>query len=826
MPIIDSRQARAELALRELARRDLKYFVKYLFPKYQFTLFHENYIKLIDMFAKGKIRKLIVSVPPQHGKQIDDNEFVLTTNGIKKHGDLCVGDYVFHPSGKPVRIIDIIPQQQKCSIQLTFSNGQKINCHENHEWTIIKGRRRKITVESKHFVNNSLWTGEKGKRGSRYIYQLPFSNCLDIKKRILSIEPYCFGVWLGDGKSSNASFYSAKNENDIVEYFDSVYDRWTTYTHKKTGVRQFMYNKSVLQKKLEKNNLINNKHIPIDFILSSKKQRLKLLAGLIDTDGSLHKKTGQYRFTNINKRLIDDVCLLLSTLGYSYSVTSVQPREYKNSYGIKDKNVCYQIGFTPLDTIPCRIKRKQSTIKPKRRMVSICNATVVEESEKRRGKCITVDSEDGLYLVGKKLVATHNSEISTRYLTSFLFGINPDLNIAVGSYNQSFARKFSRQIKRIMRTKKYKNIFKETKLPGHGSDYSDTMDEWDIVDKNGTFKAVGRGGGITGNPVDIMIMDDVYKDYAEANSPIIRENVVEWYQGSILTRLHNDSQQLIVFTRWHEEDLVGFVEKEDGPVISVKSFSDIKENDPYTWYKINFEALMTCDPTEIDNREIGEALWPKRHSKKKLEKTKALDQEKFEGLYQGNPRPLQGLLYSKFGTYDIIPADAHLIKFYTDSADTGNNFTVQIVYSVSNDNTIYIRDVYMSDEAAEVTEQEASLCLVKNKVNMGFVESNNGGRGWARSVERIMREEFKYKSFNMQWFHQSENKEARIISNAGNVQRSILVPPDWKARWPEFYGQITSFRKKFRSNKFDDAPDALTGVYEKANQGIFKVRTV
>jgi len=414
------------------------------------------------------------------------------------------------------------------------------------------------------------------------------------------------------------------------------------------------------------------------------------------------------------------------------------------------------------------------------------------------------------------------SEISTRYLTSYLFGKNPDFNIALGSYNQTFARKFSRQIKRIMKNTNYNNIFPNTQLPGSHSGYSDTSDEWELVNKKGTFKAVGRGGGITGEPVDIMLMDDLYKDYAEASSPIIRENVIDWYKGSIRTRLHNNSKQLIVFTRWHEEDLVGYLQ-ENEKVIEIKSFDDIKENQN-CWYKINFQAIKENEKTKIDPREKKEPLWPEKHSYKKLLEDKALDPEKFESLHQGNPTPLEGLLYSHFAEYDILPADATLKRFYVDTADTGSDFLYSIIYSNSGE-YIYIRDVYCSDEQAEITEQAVAAQFHYNKINYGHVESNNGGRGWARAVERILRQEMNYKSFNLEWFHQSENKEARIISNAGNIQKFILMPKGWKNKYPLFYEHIRKFRKNFKSNVHDDAPDCLTGVYEKSQTGSLRIRT-
>ena len=148
------------------------------------------------------------------------------------------------------------------------------------------------------------------------------------------------------------------------------------------------------------------------------------------------------------------------------------------------------------------------------------------------------------------------SEGSTRRLPSFIFGRNPNTKIAVASYNTTFARKFNRDIQRIIDTKEYHEIFPDTLLNASNvvtisSSFLRNSEEFEIVGHKGSLKAVGRGGALTGNSVDVMIMDDLYKDYAEGNSPIIRDAVWDWYTSVVKTRLHNDSQELIVFTRWN-----------------------------------------------------------------------------------------------------------------------------------------------------------------------------------------------------------------------------------------------------------------------------------
>jgi predicted phage terminase large subunit-like protein len=110
----------------------------------------------------------------------------------------------------------------------------------------------------------------------------------------------------------------------------------------------------------------------------------------------------------------------------------------------------------------------------------------------------------------------------------------------------------------------------------------------------------------------------------------------------------------------------------------------------------------------------------------------------------------------------------------------------------------------------EVTEPLVAGGLLKNKVAYSDIESNNGGRGFARKVSDIVNG-----IVSINWFHQGGNKESRIITNAATVKQKIVFPDDWHLRWPEFYSDVVRFKRKFSANKHDDAADCLTGIVER-----------
>lgn len=417
------------------------------------------------------------------------------------------------------------------------------------------------------------------------------------------------------------------------------------------------------------------------------------------------------------------------------------------------------------------------------------------------------------------------SEASTRRLMSFLAGIRPDAKMALICYAATKSEKFGREIMSIMREQEYKDIFPNVQYPerGYTGAKANTNSERESINTEGSMKFVGVGGPLTGDTIDVLLMDDLYKDWKEANSPLVQENVWDWYVAVADTRLHNASQQLITFTRWSDNDLIAklidlkLVVLYDGSV----SLDDIILNlKPDQFLMINFPALKVGEPNKLDPRKPGEALWEEKHSKAKLKSTRAKDPDKFECLHQGNPVNKKGLMYRKFKTYDELPK-LKIIKNYTDTADTGKDYLCSIVYGIPLspvDEHKYIIDVLFTNEAMEITEPLTAELLNRNKVNEAKIESNNGGRGFARNVEKLIKEK-RYWHTVISWFHQSNNKEARIFSESASVNNEIVFPNDWHIRWSDFYNHITTYKKVFKENKFDDGPDVLTGIIEEENTG-------
>ena len=416
----------------------------------------------------------------------------------------------------------------------------------------------------------------------------------------------------------------------------------------------------------------------------------------------------------------------------------------------------------------------------------------------------------------KKLMITMppqhgKSEGATRRLPAFVLGQDPDKRIAIVSYNAIKAHKFNRELQRIMDDDRYYELFPQTLLAGQASyqeqgrrsrNYARNSDECEIVGYQGSFKTIGVGGSLTGEPVDMLIMDDLYKDASSAWSPVIRQNVADWYDTVASTRLHNDSQQLLVFTRWHMEDLAGRLLEQEGVYDPIEN--------PQGWLLVSFPAIQNRPPSEQDPRAEGEPLWPERHSLEKLLEIKGRSPTVFESLYQQNPQPSQGLMYEEFTCYTDLPSRSYSVA-YIDAADSGADYLCALFYKEAEDGN-YITDVLYTKDPMEVTETTLTYMLQQHQVERCHIESNNGGNLFVSNLQqRSWDTGNRLTRFNP--FHQNQNKTARIFAASASVQKLIKMPLDWKKRFPKFARDLTGYLR-VGTNAHDDAPDALTGTIE------------
>ena len=372
----------------------------------------------------------------------------------------------------------------------------------------------------------------------------------------------------------------------------------------------------------------------------------------------------------------------------------------------------------------------------------------------------------------------------------WLLGRNNKLKIMTGSYNETLSSTFAKQVRDMIATEQtqgvtvYRDIFPDTKIKyGEAS-----MNKWALEGSQvANYLATSPTGTATGFGADLIVIDDLIKNSEEAYNSNVLEKHIDWFTNTMLSRTEKGFKLIIIMTRWASNDLAGFI---------LSNYDDVVH--------INYKAIND-DGTPLDEGTL---------SLEDFEfKTKNMAKEIVYANYQQEPIDIKGRLYSEFKTYVDLPTEKVIkISSYCDTADTGEDFLCNIVYADCKDSA-YILDVIYTKEAMEITEPMVAEAYKKFNVNIADIESNNGGRAFARNVERITRDKGNYKTV-VKWFHQSGNKIARILSNSAWVNANIYMPVDWKNKWPEFAKDIISYQKQGK-NKHDDGPDTLTGIAEK-----------
>lgn len=333
-----------------------------------------------------------------------------TPDGWKTIRELKVGDKVFDERGRVCYVVAEQEWENRPCYRVKFNDGTCIIADANHQWLVCNQYERNRGKIGKIRTTEEIAQSVKTKSGVSN-YSIDVAGPLDYSAQGLTLDPYYLGQWLGDGNSLNSNITT--HVDDAEETLRLIgYDGIVVNNGKSGGMGRLikLKNKGIMGAPIEQLRalgLINNKHIPEHYLRGNKEQRLALLQGLMDSDGTvdrLHRCT----FTNTNKNLADGVYELVTSLG------CVAMRSQKLPDGDKRKQVSYQVKFTPVSFNPFRLERKRARVKDDKAR----NAHYIvscEMVEARNTKCIEVDSASHMYLAGPSMVPTHNSILRTAY---------------------------------------------------------------------------------------------------------------------------------------------------------------------------------------------------------------------------------------------------------------------------------------------------------------------------------------------------------------------------------------------------------------------------
>lgn len=375
----------------------------------------------------------------EHFKALAYDTPVLTKRGFVKHGEIKVGDYVVGSNGKFIKVIARTENfENSRQYEITFDNKYKIVASCDHIWEVnIKSKKRVKGEKNKRIGTEKVLktTDELFEHGSEIDNRLSIDvKFVEYKTIPLEIHPYVLGSWLGDGSSSCGRIHGIDTE--VFEKIKNLgYEIVDTSREVTKLIRKIM-------QLLRKINVLNNKHIPEKYKKASLEQRLELIRGLMDTDGTINDR-GTCTFTNINKRLCEDLYDVLVSVGYKPSFRTHLSKINNEPY------VFYNVSFNARkEKNPFFLKRKAEKVcfekKPIRRYIT--EIKQLKDGE-HLTNCIQVEADDGIYLAGKELIPTHNSTVITKCGSIYKEIKRPGRRQAIFSLNATLAKKHMMAIK-------------------------------------------------------------------------------------------------------------------------------------------------------------------------------------------------------------------------------------------------------------------------------------------------------------------------------------------------------------------------------------------
>lgn len=418
----------------------------------------------------------------------------------------------------------------------------------------------------------------------------------------------------------------------------------------------------------------------------------------------------------------------------------------------------------------------------------------------------------------KKLIVTlppqhGKSEVLVKTFPAYFLGNNPDKSVIVASYNQEYVNKLSVKCRDFFDHPKFKKLYGLELHPDQ-----QTKHEWLIKDHNGGAVFAGVGGSITGNPADILLIDDVTKDMENASSKTHQEMIWDWYNSVVGTRLQgDDSRIIIIMTRWMKNDLIGKILKQEEA-----------DNTPTEkrFKVLHYPAILGDLGPDGNDFEKGRPLWPEKKSMDFLLDRAKSSRSIFKTMWQGNPKDLEGT---------VIKPD--WIKIENDIESLGQRILScrgwDFGYTESGNATVGARiDVFQNGELVTPILMDVVLCrkdptavkefLIETAMNDGVdttIAVESGGTQLAMAKDIIRRKElmdFSVRTFEPRAIKGSPGQKDQKIINNNKIARAIswilkledglfrLAPGKWNK---EVIDSLVDFSDTCDE---DDIEDAIT----------------
>ena len=389
------------------------------------------------------------------------------------------------------------------------------------------------------------------------------------------------------------------------------------------------------------------------------------------------------------------------------------------------------------------------------------------------------------------------SEICTKRFPAWYLGRNPGRQIITASYNSDLASDFGRQVRNIVRERRFQNVFPEVEL----AQDSQAANRWN-TNLGGSYVAAGVGTAVTGRGAHLLIIDDPIKDREEAESENRRELVYSWYTSTAYTRLMPGGAVIVIQTRWHEADLSGRLLE-----------AEAKDGDK--WEKLILPAIMSD----------GSALWPTRYDVPALNRIKnAIGPRDWSALYQQEPSPDEGTFFERgwFSRHAnrSIASNVYITSDYA-VTDGAGDFTEHAVWGIGPTGKIYQLDWWHGQTTSDVWIDELLRLIKRWKPICAFGEAGV----IAKAIEPMLRRRMIETGTRcrMEWLPSISDKatRARGFQARAAMGEVSLLEGDMGER-------VLTQLLKFPAGKNDDAVDVcgmIGRALDEAHPAIVPIRT-
>lgn len=390
------------------------------------------------------------------------------------------------------------------------------------------------------------------------------------------------------------------------------------------------------------------------------------------------------------------------------------------------------------------------------------------------------------------------SELTSRRFIAWLTGRDPYRHVIFATYNQPFAEDYGRAVRGIIQSPEDKIVFPGRTL-AKGSAAADRL----MTEQGGMMAFVGRGGSSTGRGADFLIIDDPLKDRAEANSKTVRDELWDWFNDTMSTRLMSDTGAIvIIMTRWHEDDLVGR--------LTDPTNAHFNSEEAEQWKIINIPAIAGDD--DVLGRKPGEALWPEKFGIEFLNSFRRRNPVGFSALYQQEPTPQDGDLFktemllgykreSLPKNLRIYAASDHAVGI-----NQTNDKTCLLIAGVDDASNIYLLDCWWKREKTDKVVEAMIELIAKWKPLVWWAERGHISQSIGPFLFKRMRE--KKVHCNIQEQTPSADKVSRAQSIIGRASMGMVLFPT-QQHWCEPARQECL---KFPGGRHDDFVDTLAHI--------------